>query len=314
MVEHIMLRIAAQMPQPGDRRAITFLHPAATAELQLIESRHPELHRVVAVTAIDVPLDAPLVRPTDVFSAKEPTLVYVCADDDAAGVEVALALKGDAHETGSRIVVCAARSGGLASVLTSGRVAADRGANGGEPLAEIAVLALATATCTSDLVRNGVTELLARAIHEDYVRERRERNEFSDEDPALAQWEDLLADFRESNRQQAEHICVKLQELDCHLVPLDATDPLQFQFSLDEVEKLARLEHERWMNERLKAGWKHGPVRDPARRTSPDLVPWTSLSEQSRDKDREAVNRIPDLAKLAGFNIHRMTARTARAS
>ncbi len=306
LVEHVLLRVAAASPSRGARpREVLLLHPAAQAELQTLTARHPHLERLVTMTAVDVEIDARLVRASVAFSADAPSLCYVCTSDDAAGVETALALRGPAQETGSHIVVCTSRSGGLASVLTESR--AEGQVNGDElaPLSAITVLALTPETCTSDLVRNGVSELLARAIHEDYVSERRKRAEFPDQDPALASWEQLLPDLKESNRRQATHICTKLREIGCYLEPLDAGRSAEFEFSPDEFDRLARLEHERWMSERIKAGWTYGAVRDPVRKASPDLVPWPELTEESRDKDREAIRRIPSLTKLAGFHIQR---------
>lgn len=308
LVESVVLRVAAARPSRGDRLPeVLLLHPAAQAELQTLNSRHPHLERLMTMTAVDVELDARLVRAFVAFAAEVPSLCYVCTSDDAAGVETALALRGPAQQTGSRIIVCTSRSGGLASVLTEDR----EGRSNGDklaPLSAVTVLALTPETCTSDLVRNGVSELLARAIHDDYVSERRKRAEFSDEDPALVSWEQLLPDLKESNRRQATHICTKLREIGCYLEPLEAGRSTMFEFSPEEFDRLARLEHERWMSERIKAGWIYGAVRDPVRKASPDLVPWPELTEGSRDKDREAIRRIPSLANLAGFHIQRFRA------
>jgi hypothetical protein len=56
-----------------------------------------------------------------------------------------------------------------------------------------------------------------------------------------------------------------------------------------DVEKLAKVEHRRWMNERMATGWRHSPVRDNDRKLHPDLVEWGYLSEESHGKDRPAV-------------------------
>lgn len=43
--------------------------------------------------------------------------------------------------------------------------------------------------------------------------------------------------------------------------------------------------HEAWMAEKLAAGWRYGPVKDPARREHPCLVPFAALSPSEQTKD-----------------------------
>jgi hypothetical protein len=44
-------------------------------------------------------------------------------------------------------------------------------------------------------------------------------------------------------------------------------------------------EHESWVRAYEKMGWRYGPVRDPAAKTHPDLVPYADLPEAEREKD-----------------------------
>src|SRR5262249_39805042 len=71
----------------------------------------------------------------------------------------------------------------------------------------------------------------------------------------------------------------------------------------EEVEMLAKVEHRRWMNERIAKGWRHYPLRDNIRKLHPDLVDWKRLSEGSREKDRSAVRDIPVHLAKAGLQI-----------
>ena len=43
--------------------------------------------------------------------------------------------------------------------------------------------------------------------------------------------------------------------------------------------------HENWMKCRLADGWKHGPVKDEAKKEHPDLIPYCKLPEVERAKD-----------------------------
>jgi hypothetical protein len=77
------------------------------------------------------------------------------------------------------------------------------------------------------------------------------------------------------------------------------------QFEPEETEILARFEHVRWVEERLRQGWRLGPRRDAAEKRSPYLVPWEELSEEVRDLDRDSVRAIPRLLDEAGLVIVR---------
>lgn len=61
-----------------------------------------------------------------------------------------------------------------------------------------------------------------------------------------------------------------------------------------ELERLAELEHMRWVRFHLINGWRpgvpeNGKRKDPAKRIHSDLLPYSELSEESREKDAQSV-------------------------
>lgn len=44
--------------------------------------------------------------------------------------------------------------------------------------------------------------------------------------------------------------------------------------------------HENWMKEKLEDGWRYGPVKDPAKKEHPCLVPFEMLPAEQQMKDR----------------------------
>ena len=54
----------------------------------------------------------------------------------------------------------------------------------------------------------------------------------------------------------------------------------EYAFTPEEVERMARSEHDEWCRAKRAAGWRRGPVRDGKARTHPDLVPWEDLPEE----------------------------------
>jgi uncharacterized membrane protein len=164
-----------------------------------------------------------------------------------------------------------------------------------------------------DYTHSQVTERLARAIHDSYARAiheayveaSAERGEPAGGRSGLRGWDELPDDLKESNRAQAMHVGEKLAELGCIMVP--TFDPsLTFAYRDEgEVLLLARMEHVRWMRERLERGYVYGPVREG--RFHPDLVPWEELSEETREKDVQAVRNIPAMLAAVGFQVLRVT-------
>jgi uncharacterized membrane protein len=153
-----------------------------------------------------------------------------------------------------------------------------------------------------------VTEHLARAIHDDYGTIHKSSAEAAVtrsqvlDGASLGPWDELPEEFKESNRAQARQIGEKLAVIGCLMVPV--FDPtLYFAFDDGELQLLARLEHERWMEERTAQGFEPGPARHG--RVRPDLVPWDRLSDETRARNIQAVRRIPELLARVGFQVLR---------
>lgn len=149
-------------------------------------------------------------------------------------------------------------------------------------------------------------EQLARAVHEEYVQSRLAEGHQATDDPALVDWDKLPETLKASNRSQARQMEQKLRTIDCALVPLHGHEALPFAFTDDEVELLAKMEHDRWCDERRASGWQYGSERDVQNRRTPYLVPWAQLSEEIRDLDRETVVKLPQYAARSGQQIVRV--------
>lgn len=55
------------------------------------------------------------------------------------------------------------------------------------------------------------------------------------------------------------------------------------------IEELAKNAHEVWAKQRMDQGWRHGPLRDDAKKEHPCLVVYEDLPESEKDVDRQAV-------------------------
>ena len=100
----------------------------------------------------------------------------------------------------------------------------------------------------------------------------------------------------------------KLAEVGCAVEPMTDWDTAEaFTFAPQELEKLAQTEHERWIKERQAKGWRYAPgPKNLKTRTTPYLVPWSELSDQVKDYDRDAVRQLPSALTGVGLQIRRL--------
>lgn len=161
-----------------------------------------------------------------------------------------------------------------------------------------------------DVLFSAVQEKLAKAIHEKYLKD--QVNTKPATDPSMQPWEKLNESLKESNRRQADHIPVKLRRVRCGFAPVlekepvKDIDPVKFEFSSEEIELLAEMEHERWVTERKLDGWSYGEIKDVDNKISPYLVPWKDLTEDVKEWDRQTIHAMPEIMKMAKFEIYRL--------
>jgi len=279
---------------------VTVIDRVATAKMASLCHRYPRLAQACRLTALDMDVESPEFHRGEFLQAPDgTTAAYICLDNDALGLAAALALQHRTRNLGIPVVVRMTGDAGLATLLRG-----DEAASGALPA--IQAFSLLDQACRPEQILAGTHEALAQSIHADYCRHQRERGETPATNPAMVPWDDLPEHLRDSNRDQAAHIGVKLRELGCGLAPLTDWDEKLFAFTTDEVERLARLEHDRWVDERRRAGWRPGPAKDVDRKISPYLVPWEALTEPVRDQDREPVRQLPRFLAGAGFKIIRL--------
>ncbi|MGQ0669201.1 MAG: RyR domain-containing protein [Actinomycetota bacterium] len=98
---------------------------------------------------------------------------------------------------------------------------------------------------------------------------------------------------------------MKLAAIGCEIRPLAGPDAASVVFSTEDVELMARMEHDRWLREREAAGWTYGTEKDIHRKRSRFLVPWSELLDDAKEQDRNAVRGMPTFLARAGFGIVR---------
>ena len=156
-------------------------------------------------------------------------------------------------------------------------------------------------------------EKMAKAIHLAYIQDMKNRIEYDPgKNPSVREWNELPDNLRESNREQADHIAVKLRAAGLwfrKILPEGSALPDVQQRLEKLLEMLAKSEHDRWVAEKRRAGWIAAPSMDPKSRNDYLLLhncifPWEQLTEKIKDLDRTTVRMMPKFLKAGGYEIY----------
>ena len=286
----------------GDHLRITMVDREVDAKKKSLALRYPHLEAVCELVSTGIEVLAPefekadfVVDPHNNFDV---TTIYVCVDDDERAMEAALKLHRRTRSLDIPIIVRMSHDAGLATLMHG---EADEQAT----FANIHAYGLLDRTCTPDLMFGCAFEIMARATHEDYIRQQTKLGFTPDVNPSMIPWEGLPESLKESNRNQAEYIGTKLAAIGCDIAMTTEWEVEPFEFSQDEIELMARMEHERFMQERLSQGWTFSTEKNIEKKMTPTLILWNELSEEEKEKDRDTVRAMAETLARARFHIYR---------
>jgi hypothetical protein len=283
----------------GRRLQVTVVDRDPTRHQRCLLRRFPKLDAVCDVTFLAREADdAATLAEIASFCAETDrlTTVAVCFDDDTRSLSFSLALLPKIKPLRVPILLRMTTDGGLTTLLDND-IAATSLAGLVKPFPVIGL------SSESEILLHREMDAGAMAVHEDY-RAKRRQGEHDTRDPSLNEWDQLDEDLKDSCRQQADHIEIKLRALGLSITADKKAGPSVTNFSQEEVEILARMEHDRWNADRFLAGWSYAPGKKSVdNKTSPWLIGWDELPENIREYDREAVRNIPHLAELSGRRV-----------
>ena len=158
-------------------------------------------------------------------------------------------------------------------------------------------------TFSSAMVLGGIHEMMAIKLRENYLQN---LNVMEYEEQLEIPWEEVSEAEKDANRQQANRIHQLLQCCGYSITTLENWDAGDFTFTEQEISQMARKEHELWCHWKKTNGWQFGETRNDLQKTNPDLVPWESLPEVERLKNKKFIREIPGLLADIGFQIDRI--------
>ncbi len=292
--------------EPGRLRISVIDRKAGLHEKELL-FHHPQYREVCDIEFHELEVISPealkLVR-SWCGRPEAVTSLAVCFDQEQRALEIATRLGPLLRSGRVRVAVRFAGQSGLARLIQGSGFA-----EGGRPrFVPFGMDERVAGACYPDAEP---VDQFARAIHQAYTRIREaeaggdaSKREALAGDDSTRPWDDLSEDFRESSRQMADHIFIKLRSLGFEAVPLTDGRPAVSSLTGGQIEALAEMEHRRWVAERLIAGWRQAPgPKNLEERTNPNLVAWNKLTSAIQDYDRKLVALIPELLGGAGKKI-----------
>ncbi len=281
---------------------ITIIDKHAQVKKDLLCLKNRNIEHICELRALDMDVQSPefyhgaFLFDKDVCDV---TNVYICLDNESLAITTALILKQKISSREISIILRMEHDTGLSSLLNGSDKFQDSFDN-------LLPFGLIDQACTDDVVSRGVYEQLAFSIHYNYLMGEMEKGLTTDDNPSMVPWTELPESLKESNRQQAEDIRNKLSSIGCDIMKLTNWDEPLFEFTNEEIGLMAVMEHDRFVKERKRDGWVKGPVKDNEKKTNPTLIPWDELSEEDKDKDRDAIKNMPQILADAGFKVCRV--------
>ena len=130
---------------------------------------------------------------------------------------------------------------------------------------------------------------------------------------------ELPLEFKISNILLAKSYSQKLELINCFYSDKELDYPIVEDIEIDEngsadsanLEILSRNEHVRWVREKIKLGWKYGisgidfsSIEERNNKKLHNcLIPYELLTEEDKNKDREAIKNIIPMLRKMGSNI-----------
>jgi hypothetical protein len=158
-------------------------------------------------------------------------------------------------------------------------------------------------------LEDDVLERLACAAHDLFCETLRDqgykygdRHNSDKSHPTLVPYEQLPEYLKHANRSTVLDIANKLAITGYVMIPARSNEPA-FDFPGKDLEILAELEHQRWLQEKETAGWQYAPETRETEKLHSAMMSWDELPEDEKQKDREMVRSIPRILAKAGYAV-----------
>jgi hypothetical protein len=307
--ENLLLHVARdwwnQTKDKSCRLRVSIIDRNANHRVDSLATRYPHLRSACSLVPLPMEIDSAEFEQAKYLYGEDNKLdtriIYICLDHDSLGLHAGLTLSRQIHNDSVAIIVRMADDTGLAKLLQNQT-------NLGMVYRNLYGFGILKHTCTPELLNTTLRDTLARAAHEEYVAKQQREGKTINNDPAMKPWEQLSKQYQRSNYQWVDRISKQIKNSGYRIVPLVDWDAPSFQFTADEVEKMAQIEHEEWMQQHLQDGWVYkDQPKNLQKKTNPNMVPWQDLPVCKKGKNFSSVAGIPRFLAQAGFQLEKVT-------
>jgi hypothetical protein len=158
-------------------------------------------------------------------------------------------------------------------------------------------------TATRRDVIQGWLDQGAAIAHARYLKQQEKEGaalDLKDLQAASRGWGDVIETYRSANRAVADAAMVKMWDAGFMPAPDKTQRALNGSLVMPEhmIDDMAKAEHDRWIAERLLAGWRPGDKRDNALLIHNKLIGWDALTDFDKENDRVQVRAAMDIARM----------------
>ena len=158
-------------------------------------------------------------------------------------------------------------------------------------------------TATRAWVIDGMLDRGAAVAHEHYNQGLHKHGVMSMKElqAAMRDWSDVLETYRAANRAAADSAMTKIWDAGWRSAARGEKGDTAPAIAEELLPKMAEREHDRWIAERLMAGWRptgEDEARDNDLMAHDKLVPWSALSEADKNNDVVQVRAAMDVARI----------------
>ena len=226
--------------------------------------------------------------------------------DDATNLSLALELVTASPDRDARILVFQTRKRGFGALFPI----EGRGDSIGTRMHAFGML---EEMCSLETLLHERDDAIAKVLHDDFYNNQVSRGNAPGSKPAIYKWDELDERFKDSNRQAADPIPVKLRAIGYRVdglrkdqPPVTALDDDAHHDPKGHIGVLAKMEHQRWCADMLLQNFVLGE-RDDAGKKHNFLKPWDELDNDTQEWDRDQVRAIPEALERAGYGIYPQT-------
>lgn len=157
-------------------------------------------------------------------------------------------------------------------------------------------------TATRALIVDGALDVGSAMAHQHFLATpRRGQSSLDELKIQLKDWQQTPEHFRAANRGIADSVLVKMWDVDWRPAHDTESGRVSPDVPIRLIERLCRREHDRWVADRLMAGWRParpGERRDYDLKVHDKLTPWDTLTDDDHEHCAEAIRMCVHIAQV----------------